>query len=184
MQYLNRPYYVGLLSAAALHGAGHQQPQSFSVITEKPAVRPIELNNLKIRFCVKTEMLSIGIEQKKTPAGYINVSSPELTALDLMIYLKQSGGIAAVTSILEELAESMAPEKIAVPNSVPSAALQRLGYVLEEVLDEKPLADAIWEALRPRSFFHAPLSLAADKSNCPISQRWKVYVNTDLVSEL
>ena len=29
MKYLNSPYYVSLLSAAALHGAGHQQPMTF-----------------------------------------------------------------------------------------------------------------------------------------------------------
>lgn len=184
MQHLQRPYYVSLLSAAALHGAGHQQPQSFSVITEKPALRPIELNNLHLRFFVKSKMPSIGIEQKKTPAGYINVSSPELTAIDLMTYLKQSGGIAVVTSILEELAENMAPENLAAPTAAPSAALQRLGYVLDDVLDENPLADAVWEALQSRSFFHTPLSPAAEKSNCPINTRWKIYINTDLETEL
>jgi len=184
MRHLNRPYYVGLLSAAALHGAGHQQPQSFSVITEKPAIRPIKQNNLNIRFSVKSKVPSIGIEQKKTPAGYINVSSPELTALDLMTYLKQSGGIAAVTAILEELTETMASEKLGIPDTAPPTALQRLGYVLEEVLDEKPLADAVWEALQSRSFFHIPLNPTDDKSNCPISKRWKIIINTDLESEL
>ena len=184
MQHLNRPYYVGLLSAAALHGAGHQQPQRFSVITEKPAMRPIELNKLNLRFFVKSKVPSIGIEQKKTPAGYINVSSPELTALDLMTYLKQSGGIAAVTSILEELAENMSPENLLVPNAAPSAALQRLGYVLEEVLKETPLADAVWEALQSRSFFHVPLALGEKNSNVPVSQRWKININTDLESAL
>lgn len=184
MRHLNRSYYVGLLSAAALHGAGHQQPQSFSVITEKPPIRPIELNNLKLRFPIKSEMPQTGIEQKKTPAGYINVSSPELTAFDLMTYLKQSGGIAPVTAVLEELAECMAPEKITDTGAVPATALQRLGYVLDEVLDEKPLADAVGAALQSRSFFHIPLNSSDDKSNCPISKRWKIIINTNLESEL
>src|SRR5438128_2748406 len=35
MQYLECSYYVGLLSAAALYGAAHQQPQQFQVITDK-----------------------------------------------------------------------------------------------------------------------------------------------------
>src|SRR6266496_3549594 len=33
MRFHGHPYYVGLLSAAALHGAGHQQPQEFQVVT-------------------------------------------------------------------------------------------------------------------------------------------------------
>jgi len=184
MHNLNRPYYIGLLSAAALHGAGHQQPQRFSVITEKPPIRPVELSNLKISFPVKSKIPPIGIEQKKTPAGYINVSSPELTALDLMTYFKQSGGIASVTAVLEELAESMVPEKMKITQATSSTALQRLGYVLEEVLDEKPLADAVWEVLKSRSFFHIPVNPSGDKSNCPISKRWKVTINIDLESEL
>ena len=32
MKFLSRDYYVGLLNAASLHGAGHQQPQSYSII--------------------------------------------------------------------------------------------------------------------------------------------------------
>ncbi|MEI9912620.1 MAG: type IV toxin-antitoxin system AbiEi family antitoxin [Bacteroidota bacterium] len=35
MKSLNKRYYVGLISAAALHGAAHQQPMEFFVITEK-----------------------------------------------------------------------------------------------------------------------------------------------------
>ena len=43
MQYLNREYYIGLLSASALHGAGHQQPMQFQVMIKKPPLQ-IEKN--------------------------------------------------------------------------------------------------------------------------------------------
>ena len=33
MRFHHVPYYVGLLSAAALHGAAHQQPQEFQVVS-------------------------------------------------------------------------------------------------------------------------------------------------------
>jgi hypothetical protein len=33
MKFVDKPYYVGLLSAAALNGAAHQQPQEFFVVT-------------------------------------------------------------------------------------------------------------------------------------------------------
>src|SRR5690606_20437884 len=42
MRHLGRRYYVGLLSAAALHGAGHQQPMAFQVIVNS-AERDIEV---------------------------------------------------------------------------------------------------------------------------------------------
>lgn len=35
MKALKQPYYVGLLSAAALHGASHQQPQEFQVFSDR-----------------------------------------------------------------------------------------------------------------------------------------------------
>lgn len=184
MHHLDRPYYVGLLSAAALHGAGHQQPQTFSVITENPAIRSIEQNNLNIRFPIKNKIPGAGIMQKKTLAGYINVSSPELTAIDLMTYLKLSGGIASAVAVLEELAECMTPEKVLPEKTVPSTTLQRLGYVLEEVLQEPLLADAVGKALQSRSYFHAPLNPSVEKSGHPISKRWKIIINTDLESEL
>src|ERR1700691_5575594 len=41
MSYLNCNYYVGLLSAASLQGAGHQQPQQFQVVVNK-ILRPIQ----------------------------------------------------------------------------------------------------------------------------------------------
>src|SRR5450756_2468572 len=39
MHFLGQPYYVGLLSAAAIHGASHQQPMEFQVITDRPTRR-------------------------------------------------------------------------------------------------------------------------------------------------
>jgi predicted transcriptional regulator of viral defense system len=35
MHHLGQPYYVNLLSAAAIHGAAHQQPMVFQVVTSK-----------------------------------------------------------------------------------------------------------------------------------------------------
>ena len=43
MKSLNRKYYIGLHSAAALYGAAHQQPMEFFVITENPPLRNIKI---------------------------------------------------------------------------------------------------------------------------------------------
>ena len=53
MKYLNRDYYVGLLNAAALQGAAHQQPQSYSIITEGIALRAIDTDKVHIIFYIK-----------------------------------------------------------------------------------------------------------------------------------
>ena len=55
MKFLGRNYYVGLYSAAALHGAGHQQPMEFHVIIKKPALRNIKNQKLTLSFFTKGE---------------------------------------------------------------------------------------------------------------------------------
>ncbi|MCF7849937.1 MAG: type IV toxin-antitoxin system AbiEi family antitoxin [Kiritimatiellales bacterium] len=185
MHYLDRPYYVGLLSAAALHGAAHQQPQGFFVLTPKPAIRPVQRNGLKLLFTVKSAMPESGIEKKKSPAGNFSVSSPELTAIDLLVYLRQSGGLAATIPVLEELAELFEPEKLGqiAEGGSPSAALQRLGYILESVFGEKKMADTIHSALASRRLFHVPLNPNADRAGSPVDRRWKIHVNDELENE-
>lgn len=131
MKSLNKSYYVALLSAAALHGAAHQQPMEDFVIVKNPAPRSIDNEKLKINFLSKQKLIQDGIIQRKTPAGYMNVSSPELTALDLFDTNKFSR--SAKATVLQELAEEMKPSKLLkIAKQYPNmAAIQRLGYVLE-----------------------------------------------------
>jgi predicted transcriptional regulator of viral defense system len=55
MKFLDKNYYVGLLSAAALHGAAHQQPTTFYVvcrqykILSKTTFVPVPLSPVKTR---------------------------------------------------------------------------------------------------------------------------------------
>jgi len=45
MRSLNKPYYIGLLSAATLHGASRQQPMEYFVGTGQPTIRKIIVNS-------------------------------------------------------------------------------------------------------------------------------------------
>ena len=54
--FLNKPYYVGFYSAAAQHGASHQQIQQDYIITTPPALRDISKGNMQLRF-FKRELL-------------------------------------------------------------------------------------------------------------------------------
>jgi len=179
---LDKPYYVGLLSAAALHGAAHQQPVGYTVITKSPAPRSVEKQ--KILFFSKQKFLQDGIIQKKTPAGYINVSSPELTALDFFDYIHKFG-INRITTVLQELSEEMKPSlllKIArqYPNT---AAIQRLGYILNHVVFAEKLSDALWKALNERICFPVPLSPQKVKKG-ETDTRWKIIKNMEIESDL
>lgn len=182
MKSLNKPYYVGLLSAAALHGAAHQQPMGYTVIVESPA--PRNITKLKIDFYAKQNFIQDGIVQKKTPAGYINVSSPELTALEFFEYI-QKFGINRITTVLQELAEEM---KLALLRKIVKqypnmAAIQRLGYILDRIITEEKMSDILWKVLNERTYFPVPLSPQKEKKG-EIDNKWKIIKNMEIESDL
>ena len=180
MDYLGKDYYVGLLSAAALHGAAHQQPMEFQVITKAPALRSIKNQQLSVRFFTKSEWDPEQIEKKKTETGYLHLSTPELTAFDLVNYHKSIGGLNRILPILEELAESMKSsrlKKAAKHQKIPT--IQRLGCLLE-VLEITPLANALQQMIPAKGLKGIPLSLAHRKKDGPFNEKWSVFLNAEL----
>ena len=184
MKSLNKPYYVALLSAAALHGAAHQQPMEFFVIVRTPAPRSINNKKLKISFFSKNNWGQDDIVQKATNAGYINISSPELTALDILNY-PQKIGLNRATTVLQELAPIMkisALVKTALRyQSTP--VIQRLGYILDKILGEEKLAESLQKALNRRSSI--PVLLSTQNENKGVTdETWKVIKNVEIESDL
>src|SRR3990170_3982800 len=55
MRFHGISYYVGLLSAAAMHGAAHQQPQEFQVVAGA-VLRPLTVGRVRIRFFFRRRM--------------------------------------------------------------------------------------------------------------------------------
>jgi len=133
MAYIGQPYYVGLLSAAILHGAAHQQPQQFQIVTDKP-LRKILLKTLTIRFLTKSNFLTTALAQKKVQTGFINVSSPEATAFDLVRYARAIGGLDSVLTVLKELGELLNADALVKSAQADGnlAYAQRLGWLLEQ----------------------------------------------------
>src|SRR5580700_3533947 len=84
MRHEGRPYYVGLLRAAELHGASHQAVMEFQVVTDKKMPQLL-VGRSRIAFYYRKDMaaVSAGIENRKTDTGRMRVSSVELTVLDL-----------------------------------------------------------------------------------------------------
>ena len=184
MKSLNKQYYVALLSAAAIYGAAHQQPMEFFVIAESPAPRNIRNNKLKITFLSKNSWMQEGIAQQKTDAGYMNVSIPELTALDFFEYTHILG-INRITSVLQELAEEMKASTLVniAKQYTNTAAIQRLGYILEMELSQEKLANNLWKVLNQRSFFPVPLSPQKEKKG-KANNHWKIIKNMEIESDL
>lgn len=183
MKYIEKPYYVGLLSAAALHGAAHQQPQEFFVVTDAKQKTTLK-KGLKINYVTKKAIPENLLEKKKTETGYINVSNPELTAFDLIYYDNRIGGINRAASVLNELAEAMKPERITreFVETLTVPSIQRLGYILDEVLNQNALADKLYSESQNlnKEFFRQPLKAGKEKTGFPTNDRWKIIINTEI----
>jgi predicted transcriptional regulator of viral defense system len=180
MRFLERPYYLGLLSAAAIHGAAHQQPMLSQVMVQKPALRTIRNEKLTIKFYTKSKWNTEGLMQMKTDAGYFWVSTPELTALDLVQYHKKIGGLNRVLVILEELIENINRSKLTKILAItPMPTVQRFGYLLD-FLEETDIADTVYRFLKGKKLLKTPLSLSHKKRNENIDSRWSVLVNQNL----
>lgn len=186
MRYLEKKYYVGLLNAASFFGASHQAPQEFFVITEKPPLRPIKKGNLTVNFIIKTNIAEEFLESRKTEAGYIKVSGPELTAIDLLLYEKRIGGINRCFTILNELHEAMKPSvlKKVIAENVPIPVLQRLGYLLDLIHPDGKLSAVIFDALKESIFRNTPLKTGKPSAGYTINNKWKILENTIPESDL
>jgi len=184
MKSLGKQYYIGLLSAAALYGASHQQPLEYFVVTERPSIRSIKKGKLVINFLIKKEWPVNSIMKNKSEAGYINVSSPELTALDLFYYSNVISSNRAFT-ILQELQEEMKPTDLGkIAFDYPqTSAIQRLGYILEKKLNKVKLAAPLYKAISARKSYYVPLSPAKNKKGATDS-RWKIIINTEMEGDL
>lgn len=150
MAYLGRPYYVGLLTAAALHGAAHQAPQEFQVLSDRP-LPMIEIGRVRIRFVKKAHLKATPTIRVNTQTGQIHVSTPAATAFDLVRYPEHCGFLSNVATVLHDLVERLDGGALAQAAEVESevAYAQRLGYLLELVGRAEPagpLAD--WVATK------------------------------------
>lgn len=184
MKFLQRPYYLALLNAAGYHGASHQQPQEFFIVTSFPVLRPTRKKGMKLNYISKKSIPANLLVQKKTETGYLNISNPGLTATDLIQFEKRIGGINRAASVINELAEAIKPEDFNVDliSHVSVSVLQRLGYILEFTCNRKLLADYLFESLKSNKIQLFRITLKASKgaNSYNPDNRWKVIVNTEI----
>lgn len=187
MKYLNRKYYVGLLSAAALQGAAHQQPQEFTLITDSTNLRSKIKKGVKINFIAKKNIPTSYLRPMITRNGYVQVSTAELTAMDLILYIREIGGINRAATVLNELAEVMNFENVELDffSYFNAAVIQRLGYILDEVLGYKELADVLYQKAQDGGvkFRTYPLKVVKQDvkpNEYAVSKKWKIIINEEI----
>jgi len=183
MAYLEQPYYVGLLSAASLRGAAHQQPQQFQVVTTAPQ-REVRKKGLAIRFFFKTNFKATPVTQIKVQTGHIFVSSPEATALDLIRYSRSIGGLDRVITVLQELGETIDAIKLleATRKDGNLAYAQRLGWLMEKAGHSKHV-ERLSQWVATQDTLPARLDPSQPIKGAIKDVRWNLLINTDVETD-
>ncbi len=185
MHFLGKPYYVSLLSAAELLGAAHQRPQRYYVTTVFPSFQSSQKRNSLLAWQFRKRIPDSYLQAKNTETGKVTFSSPELTAIDLVQYSKNIGGLSRAATVIMELVDVMDVSKLteAVFEFTTISSFQRLGFMLEHVIEEQKQADQLYELLLRfgKRFAYVPLSHHATYSNgAERDRRWKIIINTQI----
>jgi predicted transcriptional regulator of viral defense system len=198
MEYINTAYYVGLLSAAQYYGAAHHRPQQFQVVTEQKR-RPINCGSVRIVFITKKDINNVPTQKFTTTQSIVTISTPEATAMDLIIYANRCGGMDNVLTVLSDLIKKIDPIKLdnLAAQSKETPWMQRFGYMLD--LLNSPLSEVLEQRIkhtvhkRELATHRASkklknviknidsLALKQNKSQNPkINKKWKLIVNKKL----
>jgi hypothetical protein len=181
MAHLNMPYYVGLLTAASIHGASGQAAQVVEVVTPRPR-RPVRVGRLAIEFVVRGTAAKAPVELRTTPSGRMRVATPEVVALDLVRYAAKAAGWGNVATVLRDLAPSLRRAGMLAALAVEPATpdLQRLGHLLERA-GAASVLPALEAELRTRRVGWVPLipGESGASSTAGRDPRWRVLVNAE-----
>lgn len=135
-QYTGMNYYVSLLSAGLFHGATHQKPAKFQVISDKRIKRDLVFGDVEINFIYKKSILGLPTQNLTVNTGYLVVASPELALLDLLSYPDHAGGLNHIATVLAELVENLDATRLInlAKETKTEYQLQRIGCILETQL--------------------------------------------------
>lgn len=185
MDHLGHPYYAGLLSAAAIHGAAHQSPMVFQVVT--PAkLRERKVGRGRLQFIQRSAMADRPRQQRIVPTGRIWVATPEVTVFDLVESPNEGGGLSNVATVIGELVddehlEAATLASVAAP--YPGVVAQRVGYLVDLMAGEVGAefdTDPLHNQLRHVRF----RELSPNGGDGDHDQRWYVIANADIEHDL
>jgi hypothetical protein len=177
--WLGRPYYLALQSAASEFGSNPQALQVVQVMTDRP-IRAIKVGRVQVRFFVKKNIKQTPIQQLPQAPAPLYISTPESTVFDLVRYVARIGGIDRVAEtirpLLPKLRVSELKRTLNAENTPPIA--QRLGFIFEAI-GAKRLADAVYNWL-PDKLIAVPLSpMRSERSNFKLIERWQILNNSN-----
>jgi predicted transcriptional regulator of viral defense system len=185
MTHLGRDYYVGWLSAAEIHAAAHQRPQALQVAVDRP-VQDRFFGRAHLRFAQQSRANKLPRQRHNVESGHVWVSTPDLTAVDLVDRSELGGGLSNVATVLFELAEAAAldPQRLAqLAAGFSATAVRRVGYLLDFVrapVETTALAYLVQAMPLPRP---ALLDPRLPRRGI-INTRWDLVINTNVEPDL
>lgn len=180
--WLGRPYYLALQSAASVYGSNPQALQMTQVITDQPR-RPIKVGRVQIRFFVKRGIGRTPTQALAQAAAPLCVSTPEATAFDLVRYADSIGGIERAAETIRPLLPVLSVRKLnrVMVAEDETAVAQRLGFIFEAI-GAKKLAQIVFDWLPARPPVVPLSSVKGERRGLPLVARWRVLNNSTELS--
>lgn len=193
MRSVGRNYYVGLLSAAELHGASHQRPQVFQVMVDQPLANR-DFGRVHLRFYTQSRLKHLPVQKFNSATGQFLVSTPAITALDVANRPADAGGLGNVATVLAELVEATALDAQSILKCAewyPAASLRRLGWLLERFAQESdsikrelgPLAKAVAHTGKAGSRLQTLLDPHGPRRG-RVNPKWSLLENVEVEPDL
>lgn len=184
MNYLKRPYYLSLLSAASFWGASHQAVMVTHVMTQLPYTSASREKNNSLRWFYRNVIPERLLVTKNSETGTVKYSNAELTAIDLVHWASRIGGLSAIATVLAELREST--HFIGAASgaflTADTSDVQRLGYLYDVILGDREQADIIYDELRHMSTTLRNVRLIPENQTHPLrrDKRWHIDVTDEI----
>lgn len=176
--WLEKPYYLALQSAAATFGSSQQAIQETQIITDIPR-REMVVGRTRLRFFVKSGIKRTLTQQLSGVYAPVRVSTPESTLFDLVRYASAIGGIERAAETITPMLTLIKVKRLRSVLDVEGeiATAQRLGFILE-ALGATVLAKTIRVWL-PNAVQMVPISthLGSDPA-APLNHEWGIVNNS------
>ena len=175
MNHLGIDYYLGLATAAGWWGSSHHASQEFQVIVNG-RLPDRTIGTMRLRFISRARLDDKAIRRVAGPRTMLNVSTPDLTAVDLAANPARVGGWSNIATILPELPDLDGPHIGAIAKHRTRADARRLGWLRSLVRHDVNLR-ALMNLADPNH--GQPTLLASNKPRTgQVDDDWNVLVNT------
>ena len=146
---------------------------------------------MEIDYIYKKSVIELPTQNLTVSTGYLKVASPELVALDLLLYPNHAGGLNHIATVFSELIDNLDPIKLIKLATVIRAEyqLQRIGYILDHLddTDEKhneALIHALAQYVQDNKPSYLPLASEISKMGYPKCKKWRIIENADIESDV